>query len=76
MIIDILKDFSVYEMSKFVEDNPIRYENLCKIIGEFALDVRGLYVAVTLPFSGDRGCVIVSTVENKVICNVVDIRYF
>jgi len=76
MIIDILKDFSVYEMSKFAKDHPIQYENLCKIIGEFSLGVRGLYVAVTLPSSGDRGCIIASTIKDGIICNVVDIRYF
>ena len=76
MIIDILKDFSVYEMSRFADENPSRYADLCKIVGQFALGVRGLYLAVTLPFLEDRGCVIANTVKDGIVSNVIDIRYF
>lgn len=75
MIKQISKDFNIAELNKFKEDNPLRYQNLCRIIGEFTLDERSLYLGIVLPFSGDWGGVSANTIEDGVI-NVIDIKYF
>jgi len=75
MIIDIYKDFTATELHKFAEESPFQYRNMCKIIGKFALGVRHLYLGVTLPFSGDKGCINVCVVKDE-ITEVIDTRYF
>lgn len=75
MIINIMKDFDVAELHNFSKEFPIRYENLCKIVGEFALGVRHLYLGIVLPYKEDRGCVSVAIIEDEVI-NIIDTRYF
>ena len=75
MIIDIVKDYSVNEIANFAQEHPDRYDNLCKIVGEFALGARGIFLAIILPYKNDTGCVAVSTSKNKII-NIVGIRYF
>jgi hypothetical protein len=57
MIDTLMKDFNTYDIDKFANENPTRYENLCKIIGEFELGIRHLIVGVVLPYKDDRGCV-------------------
>lgn len=75
MIDTLMKDFSIYDIEKFAREEPNRYENLCKIIGEFELGVRHLFVGVTLPYKDDRGCVSASILQDGKL-NIIDTRYF
>jgi len=75
MIIDIIKDFNVTEIHNFAKEFPERYEELCKIVGEFSLGVRYLYLGIVLPYKDDKGCVSVFIIKNEVM-NIIDTRYF
>jgi len=75
IIVDIYKDYSITEMAKFAKEHSLRYENLCRIVGEFALGVRHLYLGIVLPYSGDKGCITAATLKDSEI-NIIDVRYF
>lgn len=75
MIIKTYKDYSINDISRFAELEPNRYEKLCKIVGEFELAERHLYLGITLPYKNDKGCVVVSCLRNSNIYNI-DTRYF
>jgi hypothetical protein len=75
MIYRLMKDFSTNDLEKFENEYPDRYINLCKIIGEFELDIRHFNVSATLPYKDDRGCVVAGVVENMKLI-IIDTKYF
>lgn len=75
MVLEIYKDYSVSEIACLAEQHPKRYENLCKIVGEFHLGVRPLRLGIVLPYESDKGCVVAHSI-NKDIIEVIDTRYF
>lgn len=75
MIVQLYNDYTVSEMDNFANKYPERYDILCKIVGEFELEVRGLFVGVSLPYKNDKGCASASVMKDSKI-EVIDIRYF
>ena len=76
MIAEIIKDHSICDLNKFAFESPERYQELCRIIGEYALGVRYLTVSIELPYKKcDFGCVIVSAIRKQNI-NIIATRFF
>ena len=75
MIIEMYRDYNSSDLSIFAEQFPLRYGQLCEIVGEYALGMIRIYLGVTLPFEGDMGCVVAQTIKDG-IRNVVGVKYF
>jgi len=61
----IIKDFTQEELFDFQTKEPERYDNLCKIIGEYEFAVKEVSLVVELPYKEDYGVVSVFTVTNS-----------
>jgi len=73
-MINIMKDFDTNELFSFAQSYPLRYKELCKIVADYALKIKDISLAITLPYKDDRGCVSASIVKDGVI-NIIDIKY-
>ena len=75
MIVKINRDYTLKEISQFIDDFPKRYEKLCKIIGEYHLGVRRVYASVVLPYKKDYGAVAISIPRDGKI-DIIAFRFF
>lgn len=78
MINKIYKGFSDSEYYAFSHDctEKDRYDNLCKIVGRYAIINKEVNLGIVLPYCGDRGCVVATVDEDGKVIKVLGQEYF